>query len=347
MRSLMWLHTRAALHICAPSRPSPRFAMAKSLSRLDEVRLLTKVATLYYEDELTEAEIADRVQLSRSKISRLLKQARREGIVRSIVVPLAGADQELERNLAERFGLSSAVVVEVSDPHSPERVAHELGAVAANHLLQTLKPNAVVGLAWGFTLESMIAALPRHPVPGSHVVQLIGGLGRPDAAEHASELGRRLAPLLGATLSLLPAQGIAATPDIYEALLSDRHVQEVFSLYHRLTDAYVGIGSLGPDGHLLRGGQHILDSSRIQEIKSQGAVGDICLRFFDQSGRPLTGGVADLVVGIDLATLRDVPHVVAVAGGASKLLAIRAALSLGVIDVLITCRYVAESLATA
>ena len=42
---------------------------------LDQDRLLVKVARLYYEADLTQAQIAGRMRLSRQKVQRLLDQA--------------------------------------------------------------------------------------------------------------------------------------------------------------------------------------------------------------------------------------------------------------------------------
>ena len=47
--------------------------------------LLAKVASLYYEEELTQNEIAARLGLSRVKIYRLLKQAKDEQVVQVVI----------------------------------------------------------------------------------------------------------------------------------------------------------------------------------------------------------------------------------------------------------------------
>ena len=76
-----------------------------------------------------------------------------------------------------------------------------------------------------------------------------------------------------------------------------------------------------------------------------GAIGDIALRFFGAEGRFVRTSLDDRLLGITPKQLRDAKRVVAVAGGADKVDAIRAALKADVIDVLITDRITAEALA--
>ena len=54
----------------------------------EELRLLVKVARFYYEDGLNQDAITARLGLSRSKVSRLMAQARETGVVQiSVVAP--------------------------------------------------------------------------------------------------------------------------------------------------------------------------------------------------------------------------------------------------------------------
>ena len=68
----------------------------------DHQRLLVRTAQLYYEQELTQASISQRLGLSRQKVQRLLSKAREQGIVRINIRPVmgvyAGLEQELEQH---------------------------------------------------------------------------------------------------------------------------------------------------------------------------------------------------------------------------------------------------------
>ncbi|MCX8025911.1 MAG: sugar-binding transcriptional regulator [Thermanaerothrix sp.] len=309
----------------------------------EDLRLLTKVSKLYYEENLTQDEIMERLQLSRSKVSRLLQRARERGIVKITVMSPPGLFPDLEAELENRYRLSEAIVVEARDPQSQSLVSRELGIAAANYLLRTLQDNDVIGISWGTTLSYMVAALQPRPTPGAHVVQIIGGLGPPESEVHATDLCRRLAQLLQCRLTLLPAPGIVDHVEAKEAILSDSHVRHAFSLFSRINVAYVGIGAPTPDSVIMRDGS-ILSWDVLDDLLKRGAVGDIALRFFDAWGHPIISEVDQRVIGITLEQLRQIKRVVGVAGGPQKIEVLRGALRGRLINVLITDHATASQL---
>jgi len=305
------------------------------LTPAEEMRLLTKVSKLYYEENLTQDEIVARLHLSRSKVSRLLQQARDVGIIKITVLSPPGLYPDLESELETRYHLQEAIVIEAREPESQQVVARELGAAAAHYLLRTLEDHDVIGISWGTTLSHMVAALQPRRVPDAHVVQIIGGLGKPEAEVHATDLCRRLAQLLQCKLTLLPAPGIVDHEQVKSAILSDSHVHRAFELFSQITVAYVGIGAPTPDSVLIRDGT-ILTWQEVNDLISKGAVGDIALRFFDEDGQPIASEVDQRVIGISLEQLRHVQRVVGVAGGPQKVAVLRGALRGRLINVLIT-----------
>lgn len=79
-------------------------------------------------------------------------------------------------------------------------------------------------------------------------------------------------------------------------------------------------------------------------LRRGGAVGDVCLRFFDAEGKPVITPLNERVIGIPLEKLQRVSRTVGIAGGRRKLAAIRGALMGRWINVLITDRFTAEQL---
>ena len=301
----------------------------------EELRLLSKISKLYYEEGLTQDEIVQKLNLSRSKISRLLQQARERGIVQISVISPPGIYSDLESRLERRYHLHEAVVVEAREPDSQPAVSREVGLGAAAYLQRTISSSDVIGITWGTTLGNMVFGMQPRPTPGAQVVQINGGLGRPEAEVHATELCRRLARLLDCNLTLLPAPGIVDNQEIKRAFLSDSHVQRALELFDRLTVAFVGIGSPTPDSVVMRDGS-ILTRDELGDLVSKGAVGDIALRYFNAHGEPIQSEIDQRVIGITLKQLSGVNRVVGVAGGPQKVTAIRGALRGGLINVLIT-----------
>ncbi|GAB4487997.1 MAG: sugar-binding transcriptional regulator [Anaerolineales bacterium] len=309
-----------------------------------DLRLLTKISKLYYEDSLNQDEMVERLHISRATISRLLAQAREMGIVKIMVVPPSGTYAALETHLEQQFGLQETIVVDVPSPTSPQTIARELGAAAANYLLRVITPQDVIGVSWGYTIRGMVAALePRH-LPDVRIVQMTGGIGKPESEAHATELCRAMARTLACKLALLPAPGVVRSRDTREVYLLDEHVRAAMQLLPEITLAFVGIGSLNSYTIATRD-ETILTEADIQETIRAGAVGDIANRFMDGQGQPIQVELNERIIGIDLHQLRNIPRVVGVAGGTEKLEAIQAALRGKLINVLITDQQTAEMLA--
>ena len=64
-----------------------------------QLRLITKVARMYHERGIRQADIAAALSISQAKVSRLLKRAEATGIVRTTVTVAPGVYAELEEVL--------------------------------------------------------------------------------------------------------------------------------------------------------------------------------------------------------------------------------------------------------
>jgi DNA-binding transcriptional regulator LsrR (DeoR family) len=313
------------------------------MARIDELRLMTKVSRMYYEQGLRQTEIMNRLNISQSTISRILQRAEKAGIVRITVSVPSGAHPELEDGLQEKYGLKEAIVVD--SVGEDDQIVRDLGPPAAYYVETTLKPGEVVGISsWSAALLAMVDAMqPSTRNAGARVVQILGGVGNPSAEVHATHLTRRFANLVGGTATLLPAPGVVGSADAARVLLSDRYVQEALGLIGTVTLALVGIGGIEPS-RLLAASGNVFSASELQTLRNKNAVGDICLRFFDAQGAPVITPLNNRVIGMKLEQLRNVNRVVGVAGGRRKVGAIRAALIGRLINVLITDRATARAL---
>jgi DNA-binding transcriptional regulator LsrR (DeoR family) len=313
------------------------------MARIDELRLMAKVARMYHEQGLTQSQITKRLNIHQSTVSRVLQRAQKEGIVRTIVSVPAGAHPQLEEALQSAYGLADAVVVDCVDDEN--QIARDLGTAAAYTLENTLKPGDVVGIScWSATLLAMVNAMhPTQRAAGTRVVQILGGVGSPGAAMHATNLTRRLAELISAEVTLLPAPGVVGSAEGRRVLVRDQFVQEALGRFKSVTVALVGIGSVEPSRMLAASG-NVFTNQELKQLISRGAVGDICLRFFDTDGQPVITPLNDRVISMELNELRRVSRVVGVAGGKRKTAAIQGALKGKWINVLITDRAMAERL---
>jgi DNA-binding transcriptional regulator LsrR (DeoR family) len=313
------------------------------MSRLDEIRLMAKVARMYYDQGIRQQQITERLNIHQSRISRMLKRAREANIVRISVATPAGFFPDLEDALESRFHLKEAIVID-SDGDE-ERVVRDLGAAAAFYVETTIRPEMIIGISsWSRSLFSMVDTLhPGTAGAGGKVVQILGGVGNASTQYQAMLLAQRLASLIGASPVLLQAPGVVGSPEAKAVLVKDAAVEEASRLFSKLDLALVGIGSLEPSPLLARSG-NIFSVEERRQLRRSGAVGDICFQFIDKQGRLVASPLMKRVIGIDLATLKSAPRVVGIAGGESKVPAILASLAGKWINVLITDRRTAELL---
>ncbi len=99
--------------------------------------------------------------------------------------------------------------------------------------------------------------------------------------------------------------------------------------------ALVGIGSVEPS-RLLRESGNVIGEENSEEMRQLGAVGDVCLDFFNAAGGEIASSLSSRVISIGSDVLRAVPRRVGVAGGIRKYAAIRGAVLGKWINVLIT-----------
>jgi deoxyribonucleoside regulator len=290
----------------------------------DRVDLLAQIALWYYEDGLDQAAIAERINRSRSMVSRLLDQARASGLVEVKVHYPLRTSTALERQLCAEFGLVSAHVL-VEPPDDYALLLKRLGELGARCLQEALRPGVVIGVSWGTAVHSVVSAMPTLRVPGATVVQLIGAVGRGDPLVDGAELGRWLAQKLQASFRFLSAPLLVEDEAVAAALRRERSIEETLATAARADVAVIGIGTPHPElSSLLRAGY--LTQAELESLMAQGVVGDVVAHQFDQEGQWMDIPANRRTISLDAESLRRIPRVIAVSGGAGKARAILAGL---------------------
>lgn len=309
----------------------------------EELRLMTKVATMYYERNLRQTDIARQLDLSQATVSRLLKRALQEEIVRISVSTPMGCYPELEKAVEECYGLKGVIITDAgSDRDERQR---NVGAAAAYYLETTIHNGEIIGISsWSESLLATANAMqPLSRNVSAHVVQILGGIGNPSAEKHAVQLTQRLARLVHGEATLLSAPGVVGSGETRDILMADSFVRDAINAFDTVTLALVGIGTVEPS-QLLASSGNVFSEDELNSLRATGAVGDVCLRFFDEQGQPVDSPLNNRVIGMSLGQLKQVKRTVGIASGKRKFPAIRAALRGGWIHVLITDQHTAEHL---
>lgn len=272
-------------------------------------KLMHAAASLYYMQENTQAEVADRLGISRPAVSRLLAEARRRGIVRiEVIEPRETADSTLADRTAQALNID-AVHLSAFTTKVPT------GASLAPALSIALKR---VGLVAGDVLlvssgrtvyEAAQVELPQ--LPGVLVVPTTGGQDEPEPWYQTNEITRQIAERVSGTPVFLYAPALPG-PDLHNMLINEPSIRRVLELWENARCAVLGVGA----PLLLR--QSIPRFVPTDAISLRAAVGDICSRFYDHDGATVPFPGLERLVATPVEMLRRIPVSIAVAVGHTK-----------------------------
>lgn len=305
--------------------------------RSDE--FILDVARLRYDQRLSQTEIATRLQISESTVSRALKQAMDFGFVEVQISPYGRRDVELERALQRAFDLRHAVVVRGATASASLRT---LGSAVAGALAELIVAGDVIGISDGKAAAAIANGIGRARTSDIDVVSLIGGIGAPEISTHSAEICRIMADSLNARVWQLPVPAVVEDREAAHSLRRIASVKAIFDLMERSTITLLGIGAMSPEASVFRYG--MIDGRSLPLIEATGAVGSICARFFDRGGAPISTEVDERVMAMSFDALKRVPLRFGTAVGPEKLVAIRAAIHGGLINALGTDSDTAASL---
>ncbi|HEV2557689.1 MAG TPA: sugar-binding transcriptional regulator [Microvirga sp.] len=327
----------------AVKKPKPDEGFEPAAPALDrDQQTATRAAWLYYVENLTQDEIARRLGLNRVRVNRILAQARESGIVQIRITSKLADCVALEARLVERFGLAGATVVPT--PDNPDLVPQAIAIEAGIALSERIRPGSSIGIGWGRTLRLSLRTVESRTMQDVSVVSMIGGLTR-GSVLNAYETAFHLADLIGAACYYIAGPVFTDTRETRDVLMRQGLVQEALERARGVDVALVSVGSLQPESTMQRLG--LVADDEAAELRQAGAVGDICGFWIDAEGRLVDHPLNQRVIGIKPEELAGIPTVILASGGADKSAVLRAALVLGVVDVLVTDAKSAEALLAA
>jgi len=246
---------------------------------------------------------------------------------------------EAEIGLQNRYDIGEAIVVPVSSARSDARPA--IAAATGNYVSDMLRPNMKIGLGWGQTLLGSLTFLPERQVPGLSVVSLLGGITRARQANPA-EFAAQFARFFLADCYLLAAPAIVDSAKTKETLIERCGLSDVFEFSKSLDAVVVSVGEIGPNStSCLFGAVSAADNAA---LKSAGAVGDVLFKFFDINGKLVDHPLNERTMSIPIESVSSAPIRVLVAGGPTKVEAMRGAFKLLRPTVVITDEFTARAL---
>ncbi|MBI1171334.1 winged helix-turn-helix transcriptional regulator [bacterium] len=304
-----------------PPRPALRFGEDP----------LVWASWLYYEEGLTQGEVAEAMNVSRPTVNAYLADARSKGIVNITIAAERLKTLTIARLLQDHFGLEECLVI--PGEGGERSLIDRLGAAGAQALGALIRSGDTVGITWGRTMLAVAQATENRGLKDIRVVQATGGTTA--VIEYTPEAcARRLAESLGARSIPISAPAILSSPEAKLMLMNEPVVAEQLAALGQLDRIICGVSSLRANSTIHSSG--FFDSALQQHDHYHNAVGSIAGRFIDAHGKQVDGPLTNRTLGIELDQIRKVPTRVLVAGGYDKVPAILAALRGGYASVLVT-----------
>jgi DNA-binding transcriptional regulator LsrR (DeoR family) len=305
--------------------------------------LLYAAAKMYYQDEATQADVAEHLQTSRATVSRLLYEARRRGIVRIEVIPTNNeVAHDLGNRVAAVLGLKAIYISDpLPVPGRGETIEDVMGgalaaAVGRALLAVGLDVGDVMLVSSGRTIYEVARfELPR--LPGMVVAPTVGGTDQPEAWYQTNEITRLVAERIGGRPTFLFAPALPGA-DLFQTLQTDPGIQRVLHLWPHARCVLTGVGA---PPRLRSEAPQFVDMTSPDLIE---AVGDVCSRFFNRAGQPVLFPGSERLIAVELDTLKSIPTVIAVAAGPNKVAPIIAAARAKLFSQLVTDPRTAEDI---
>ncbi len=336
----------------------------KVLVNDEEIKLMVRCAQLYYGSEyqmVSQADVAAKLGISTTKVSRLLRKAHTEGIVRIEIRP--PRLQVLEMELIERYGLKDAIVI----PTEESLLKEAIGKAAAAYFERIARDNLTICLSSGTTILKMIENLS----PLEFVNHTIYPLSSESTIDLKDFYPTQLASLMmtkykdptkvtAYSFRLPVISGDANHHDIlkiFQTLLGSETLKMHLERAINADIFIIGIGDIDKrtPGFISITKAHDIDPN---ELKRFGVAGVINYQFYNEDGELVSPEVSEklklldsTMIKISLEHLKRAAsqfgtHVIAIAGGVSKVNAIRGALRGKFFNVLVTDSNTAEHLIT-
>jgi deoxyribonucleoside regulator len=310
----------------------------RTLSEEDHVIL--KVLHLYYEHDLTQAEVGARMGFSRPKVSKLIAEGKERGLVKIEIAEPADDLVPLEISLEYRYGLREAVVVATSEDRDITELS--AGRAGAAILARVCTPGTVLGISWGISMRALADATPRRAFRCSKVVPLVGGMGKAHTQLHSNQVCADLAEKLGAECLHLAAPAIARSSRSRAELVAMPGIGDTLAEGASCDVAAVGIGGILPGSTMVEAGY--FTPEEFLGLRERGIVGDVCCHFLDAEGRTRYPELSERIVGLTPDELRAIDYTIGIATGAEKARGVAAVVRGGFVEALVCDRDLARSL---
>jgi DNA-binding transcriptional regulator LsrR (DeoR family) len=311
----------------------------KRMTELESRELYIEIAHLYYSMNKTQDEIAKKLGLTRQKVNKIIGELRELGVVTIKVNGFENTSVELSSFLEERFNLKQVIV---ADTYGEPNYLPMLAETAANYLERIIRQKMLIGVSWGITLAETVKRMKYMQKTECQVIQMCGAQNIDLDMLKSDEIARALADKLDCVCQILYSPVILSQPEVKTLLMREPVVKNSFESMKHCDMAIFGVGQLNTRSTLVQ--RNLLSEKDIATLRNDGYIGDICVNPVTIDGEWKNCALRKRVVGANMDILKNIPNVVAIAGGVDKTDAIIGCLNSGVVNTLVIDDRTAEKI---
>lgn len=298
-------------------------------------KLLIKVAYLYYIEEKKQSQISKELNINQATVSRLLHEAKEQEIVK---IEIRNDEYtnliKLERYIQDKYGLKNVIITNHSKKLSETEKCKSVAKEAAIHLRQIIQNDSVVGLASGKTIEYMIESTTVNRSTDAIFVPLVGAPGHSSTRYHVNAVVYEIAKQYDGKSIFINATAVQEDKETRNNIVNAKYFEEIKAYWAKLDIALIGVGE--PYKQPLKYWYEQLTPADMEEMKLYDAAAESCCTFIDRDGKIIKNEQYERKIGIDLSTLKDVPHSIVVVQSKKKAAPLTAILKSGFINTLVT-----------
>ena len=314
------------------------------MDAVNKEETMLAASSMYYLQDVKMETIASHLHMSRSTVSRLLKQARASGLVEITLRPTPTKAPGVGQQISHRFGVETYVVPVRDSAPEAERL-EQVAKATARMVSGWFDSDMIMGVAWGTTLAEVARQLTSKPTRNSTIVQLNGAANnRTSGDDYVGDLISRFGDAFDARVLLFPVPAFFDYAETREAMWRERSVSRVLEEQRRADIVLFSIGAVAGEvpSHVYSAGY--LESEDIETLASEGVVGDVCTVFLRADGSYEDLSLNERATGPTPAELKRVPRRVCTVAGEAKAVPLLAALRTGVITHLVIDEQTASKL---
>ncbi len=306
-------------------------------------RILARIAELYFIHGTSQYKIAEKFNFSKSKVCRVIKEAKDKGLIEFKIKNFDNRKIELEKKIEDRYGLKEAIVYFNSDISKGDEqlVFQKVGNLGAEYIERILQDNMNIAITWGKTLYNVIKEIKTVKNYRINVFPTLGGVGLARAEYQNNNLVKMLSDKIGGHHYQLYLPLILNKSKYKGLIQEESNIRKVLGDITKLDYYITSFGTVSTDSRMYKLGGFGLDF--IKMLTKKKVIGEVGLNFYDTEGNFISTGMEENIVNIKIGDIKKIKNKIVIGFGKEKVKALKGLLRTKIPDILITDSKTIES----